>query len=77
MQQDLFNNRTIATDLKNPDFVKMAESFGVEGMKARSPGELKTTIEKAFTRKAPVLIEAPVGTMPDPWKHVALGRARK
>jgi acetolactate synthase-1/2/3 large subunit len=77
IQQDQFNNRTIATDLKNPDFVKMAESFGVEGMRAHSPAELKTTIEKAFARKAPVLIEAPVGQMPDPWKHVALGRARK
>ena len=77
IQQDQFSNRTIATDLKNPNFVKMAESFGVEGMRAHSPAELKTTIEKAFARKAPVLIEVPVGQMPDPWKHVALGRARK
>lgn len=77
IQQQNYNNRTIATDLKNPDFVKMAESFGVEGMRAKSPAELKTTIEKAFTRKAPVLIDAPVGEMPDPWKHVMLGRVRK
>ncbi len=29
IQQQAFNNRTIASDLHNPDFVKLAESFGI------------------------------------------------
>ena len=29
IQQQAFNNRTIASDLRNPDFVKLAESFGL------------------------------------------------
>ena len=29
IQQQSFNNRTIASDLRNPDFVKLGESFGL------------------------------------------------
>jgi acetolactate synthase I/II/III large subunit len=31
MQKDLHGNRLIATDLANPDFVRLADSFGIAG----------------------------------------------
>lgn len=76
IQEQSYANRTIATDLRNPDFVKLAESFGVEGMRAESPDALRRCLEQAFARGAPVLIDAPVPPMPDPWKHIVLPRAR-
>ncbi|HEX4096404.1 MAG TPA: thiamine pyrophosphate-binding protein, partial [Caulobacteraceae bacterium] len=36
-----FQGRVIASDLVNPDFVKFAESFGVQGLRAKTPGELR------------------------------------
>jgi acetolactate synthase-1/2/3 large subunit len=62
-----YGNRTIASDLTNPDFCKLAESFGVAGLRATSPDALGARIEEAFKMDAPVLIEVPIGEMPDPW----------
>jgi acetolactate synthase I/II/III large subunit len=67
IQQQTFDGRTIASDLHNPDFVQLAESFGMAGMRAKSPQELEKTLDKALAMNAPVLIEAPVEQMPSPW----------
>ena len=58
----------IASDLYNPDFVKLAEAFGVLGMRAETPDELRAAIEKGFAANHPTLIEVPVGEMPSPWR---------
>ena len=70
IQKLSYGNRMIASDLTNPDFCKLAESFGVAALKATSPEQLQDRIEEAFKIDAPVLIEVPVGEMPDPWSSV-------
>ena len=58
------------TDLRNPDFVAFAESFGAVGMRADDPMDLKTLIPLALERQAPVIIDVPFGDMPisrAPW----------
>ena len=67
MQRDQFEGRTIASNLANPDWVKLAESFGVAGMRATTPDELEGTLREAFATDGPVLIAVPVGEMPSPW----------
>ncbi len=67
-QIDKFNNRTIASDLANPDFVKFAESFGISGRRANSPDQLRACLNQAFRNHAPALIEVPVGDFPAPWE---------
>lgn len=64
IQETRFGGRTIASDLLNPDFVKLAESFGVQGMRARDPEELRSCLRAALTDSVPTLIEVPVGPMP-------------
>ena len=64
IQQNQFGGRTIASDLFNPDFVKLAESFGVRGMRAQGPEELRSCLREALADNVPALIEAPVGPMP-------------
>jgi acetolactate synthase-1/2/3 large subunit len=66
-QVEVFGNRVIASDLKNPDFTKLAESFGVMGLRATTPGELRAQLRKALAAGVPALIEVPVGPMPSPW----------
>ena len=70
IQKLRYGNRTIASDLTNPDFGKLADSFGVASLRATSPRALQDHLEEAFRMDAPVLIEAPVGEMPDPWSSV-------
>lgn len=63
-QRHQFNEHVIATDLTNPDFVKLAEAFGVAGSRATSPAELGRQLRDAFASNAPALIEVPVEEMP-------------
>jgi acetolactate synthase-1/2/3 large subunit len=77
IQQQAFNNRTIASDLHNPDFVKLGESFGVAAERVKSPAELGIAISRGLARGGPTLIDCPVGPLPDPWSLVStLPRAR-
>jgi acetolactate synthase-1/2/3 large subunit len=66
--------RLIASDLHNPDFVRLADSFGMLGLRADGPDELGGALRQALDHDGPVLIEAPVGEMDDPWP--VLMRAR-
>ena len=54
------------TDLHNPDFVQMAESFGVAGHRAETPEALRSALQTALATDAPALIEVPLGVMPTP-----------
>jgi len=60
MQVHKYNDHRIATDLLNPDMVKMAESFGVAGYRASSPEELRTVLRDALASNAPALIDVPL-----------------
>ena len=64
MQKNLYGNRVIATDLVNPDFVKLAESFGAQGLRATTPNELHHAIQQGQKTNLPTLIEVPVGDLP-------------
>jgi len=64
MQKNYYDNRVIATDLYNPDFVKLAESFGAQGLRATSPAELRHAIQQGLQTNLPTVIEVPVGDLP-------------
>jgi acetolactate synthase-1/2/3 large subunit len=57
---------TYQADLHNPDFMKLADAFGVVGMRASDPLEVGRLVREAVDRDRPVLIEVPVGRMPKP-----------
>jgi acetolactate synthase-1/2/3 large subunit len=76
MQIEDYGNRVIGCDLTNPDFVRLGESFGVKGMRARDPDALRRAIDTAFGSNEPALIEVPCGPMPSPWPFVMLPRVR-
>ncbi len=45
------------TDLKNPNFVKMAEAMGVTGIRVEDPTEVRPAIDRALGHDGPVLVE--------------------
>ena len=65
MQRTLYGNRVIASDLRNPDFVKLAESFGARGLRAETPDALGRALQDSLTASEPTVIEVPCGDMPD------------
>ncbi|KAI9222275.1 thiamine diphosphate-binding protein [Blastocladiella britannica] len=58
--QDLFyEERYAGTPMTNPDFVKMAEAFGVKGLRATTPEELKVAMREFLDyNDGPVVLEA-------------------
>ena len=53
-------------DLVNPDFMKLADAYGLVGMRARQPTDVGALVREAVRLPRPVLIEVPVGRMPRP-----------
>jgi acetolactate synthase-1/2/3 large subunit len=66
-QKEDYGNRVIASDLTNPDFMKLADSFGIAHERAASPEALRPALRRAIASNAPTLIECPVGEMPNPF----------
>ena len=52
--------------LHNPDFMKLADAYGVHGMRAKEPTDVGRLVKEAVRLERPVLIEVPVGRMPRP-----------
>ncbi len=75
-QKEMFGNRVIATDLVNPDFAKLAESFGAVGLSATSPKTLAAALDQAFREPGPVVIDVRCGEMPNPWEFMLLPGVR-
>jgi acetolactate synthase-1/2/3 large subunit len=72
IQQEQFDGRTIASDLRNPNYVKLAEAFGVTGRRTDSPAGLATHLDEAIKANEPTLIEIQVSAMPHPWRALGL-----
>jgi len=72
IQNEQFGGRTIASDLANPDFLKLADAFGVAGRRAESPAELRKEIEASLRANEPTLIVVPLGSLPNPWTALGL-----
>ena len=59
-QQDHFDGKHSELDFGNPDFAKMAESFGMWGREVTGPNQLLPMLEEAFQQEGPALIAVPV-----------------
>ena len=77
-QKEWFGGRVIASDLHNPDFMKLTESFGAMGLRVDRPVALKNAIEAAFAQDGPAIIEVTVDEFfPAPWKFIMMPQTRK
>ena len=71
-QRTNFSNRTIGAALHNPDFIKLADAFGVEAVRVESPEALRPELARAIAAGTPQLIEivVPQGSEASPWQFV-------
>lgn len=61
-QKLFFDGRMVATDNVNPDYVMMAQSYGIESYRCDSLKDLPATVEKFVNAKGPVLVDFRVST---------------
>jgi acetolactate synthase-1/2/3 large subunit len=71
-QRERFDGRVVASDLVNPDFVKLAESFGVAASRVTAPDQFRAALEKALSAGGPYLIdiEVPRDSEVTPWTFI-------
>lgn len=71
-QRERFDGRVVAADLVNPDFVRLAESFGVAAGRVTSPDHFRAALEKALGHGGPYLlaIEVPRHSEVSPWAFI-------
>jgi acetolactate synthase-1/2/3 large subunit len=75
-QQTQFGGRAIGSRLENPDFMKLADSFGVAACRVTSPDELQVALERELEAARPALIEVAVepGREASPWPFIHMRR---
>jgi len=68
-QQLQFGGRTIGSRFQNPDFMKLADSFGVAARRVKEPHELQRALEAELAAARPALIEVELdaGVEQSPW----------
>jgi acetolactate synthase I/II/III large subunit len=68
-QQTSFAGRTIGSRLHNPDFIRLADSFGVAARRVKEPHELQRALEAELAAARPALIEVELeaGVEQSPW----------
>ena len=76
IQTEQFNGHTIASDLTNPDFVKLADSFGARSARVTTPADLTKAITAGLGADMPTVIEVPVGVMKTPFQFMNLPKVR-
>ncbi len=70
-QANAFDGHILGSDLRNPDFLKLADSFGVTAHKAEGPDALRAALRRALDSDAPALIDVPMKAMPNPFAAFA------
>ncbi len=76
-QEMFYDDRTSGVDLEgNPDFVKLAESFGIKGFNLRRPGDVKRVLQNALDyNEGPCLINCEVEKTDNVFPMIPAGAA--
>ena len=56
-QELFYSNNIVATPMRNPDFVKLAEAFGILGLRATRREEVEPVIRQAMEHDGPVVCD--------------------
>ena len=57
IQDESFGGRRCATTISSPDFVRLAQAYGLRGVRVSDPAKLDGAIARAIRAKGPVLVE--------------------
>lgn len=66
-QRERFGGREYGTELRNPDFTKLAEAFGADGIKLTHSDQLGGALKEALANSRSTVVEVPIDRMPSPF----------
>jgi acetolactate synthase-1/2/3 large subunit len=68
-QTERYDSRFIGAELRNPDFVKLAESFGARAERVSSPAGLRGALERSIAADVPavIVVQSERGSDASPW----------
>ena len=71
-QRTRFEGRFIASELRNPDFLKLADAFGIEAHTVESPVELSAVLPAALASEQTVIVHVavPPDSEASPWPFI-------
>ena len=67
-------DRTIASSLKNPEWVAFGESMGVRTERASGPEALPAVLERSLAHPGPSMVVVDIAGEPDPWPLLRVRR---
>ncbi len=73
-QRLFYDRRYVAVELKNPDFVKLAESYGAQGLRVQDLKELEGALNEALKSDLPTVIDIPISPEEDVMPMVPPGK---
>lgn len=75
-QDQGYGGRYSGSELQTPDFLKLAESFHVNGYRVSTPEELKPVLAKCIDENVPALIEVVCerGSETSPWEFIHMNQ---
>lgn len=76
IQTQFYGNRQIACDLHNPDFARLAETFGMASFRASDAAGLERAVGEAIALRAPALVHVRCGAMRSPWHLLQMPKVR-
>jgi acetolactate synthase-1/2/3 large subunit len=76
IQRERFGSRFIAAELASPDFVKLADAFGIASFRASTAPQLEKALSEALSLRVPGLIHVPGAEMPSIWDMLIMPRVR-
>jgi acetolactate synthase-1/2/3 large subunit len=66
-QRERFHGRELGTELRNPDFVKFAESFGADAVQLGKGDDVGPALRDALGNTRPSVIVLPMDRLPSPF----------
>lgn len=72
-QQMFFEKRYSSTELDNPDFIKIAEAYGIQAQKVTERGDLQEAIEDMLIHDGPYFLEVVVEKEDNVFPMIATG----
>ena len=77
-QRTFYDRRMIGIDLKNcPDYVKVAEAYGAQGIRATTIDEIGKAVQTALKSNITTVIDIPIDPLEDVLPFVAPGTSLK
>lgn len=58
--QEMYQSGVYEVELENPDFVKLAQAYGIESIQVDTPGDVFKSVKKGIEMKKPFLIDISV-----------------